>query len=117
MTSIPAVAGAIALAYAGMACLALVMERQHRQLRPGSQRGVPRRANWRMAGLTSLALSLWVSVLTWGPGPGTAAWFGIICAVTLLLVLAITYTPKRVLGSARLAAAVGVPCLLATLSA
>lgn len=115
MTSVFAVAAAAALAYAGMACLAVTTERQHRQLRIGaSQRGNLRRTMWRVAGWMWLALSLWISVLSWGPGPGTVAWFGTFSAVTLLLILAITYKPKRVLGSARLAAIVGLPCLLAT---
>lgn len=115
MTSGFAVVGAGTLAYTGMACLALAMERQHRQLRPGaSQSGIPRRTMWRAAGSMSLALSLWISVLSWGSGPGTVAWFGMFSAVTLLLVLAVTYKPRRVAGSAQLAAIVGLACLLAT---
>lgn len=107
-----AVVGAVALAYAGMTCLAVAMERQHRQLRPGALQHRPRRARWRATGWISLALSLWVIVLAEGAGRGTTSWFGILSAVTLMLVLAIAYAPKWVFGSARLAAAVGLACLL-----
>lgn len=115
MTSVFAVTGAATLSYAGMACLALASERQQRHIRPAaSRRGISRRAVWRVAGVVMLALSLLISLVAWGAGPGTAGWLGMISAVLMPLILAIAYVPTQVRSSAGVAATAGLICVLAT---
>jgi hypothetical protein len=116
VTSAYAIVGALALAHAGMACIALASERQHhRHHASAPQSGKSRRA-LRLAGWMSLALSLWTGVLAWGGGSGAIVWFGMLSAVTLPLILMLTYVPARIFTSALIGAAVGLPCLLIILS-
>lgn len=108
--------GSFALAYAGMSGLALAMDRHHRQLRQtaDSPGAIIRRA-WRLAGWALLALSLWLSLHTWGAAVGAAAWFGVVSAVTLALVLVLPYAPALAWQAAWAAAPLGLVAIVAQL--
>lgn len=86
------------LAYAGLTALCAGFDRHYRQLRP-NRSGFSRRKHLlvRVGGWLLLGLSLWVSGRAWGPGIGWVAWFGLLSGLTVMLVLQLTYAPRRVL--------------------
>lgn len=103
------VTGIFALAHAGMTFLALAMDRHHRQLRPGAvQARQGQRVAWRAAGISMLTSSLWLCMESWGAATGTTAWFGILGAVSLALVLLLAYAPTIALRAGWGAGAAGI---------
>ena len=86
------------IAYAGLTALCAGFDRHYRQLRPSKPGLSPvQHLLFRTSGWLLLGLSLWISVRAWGPGIGWVAWFGILSGMTVLLVLQLTYAPRRIL--------------------
>lgn len=111
MTEALAVACALLLAYAGFAALSLAMPRHHSQLRPA--RSLPNKRDrglYRLAGWCALALAALASILGWGPAIGAVAYFGVLSAAALTLVLLLAYTPRWA-GRLAMAACAGLPLL------
>ena len=103
------------IAYAGLTTLCAGLDRHYRQLRPNRTGFSPHQHLLvRIGGWLLLGLSLWISIFAWGPGIGWVAWFGILSAMTVLLVLQLTYTPTRPL---LLAPGLGALSLLITIAA
>ncbi|MPY69295.1 MAG: DUF3325 family protein [Alphaproteobacteria bacterium] len=85
---------AFILAFAGFAALALAMDRHHRTLfdrAPG--RGAA--LTLRLAGTAGLAASLFACADRWGWAIGAIAWFGVLSAVALGVVLLLAALPRR----------------------
>ena len=103
------------IAYAGLTALCAGFDRHYRQLRPSKPGLSPvQHLLFRTSGWLLLGLSLWISVRAWGPGIGWVAWFGILSGMTVLLVLQLTYTPRRPLLFAPM---LGALSLLMTIAA
>ncbi len=104
---------ALALAFAGMAGLALAMDRHHEQV-TGRAEVVPhtRRRVLRWVGSLLLALSLAACIGAWGATVGVTAWCGFLTAGGLLVGVLLTYAPRlapRVSAATVLVA--GLSCL------
>lgn len=102
--------GSFALAHAGMVGLALAMDRHRRQLRPVTTAAATLR--WRIAGGALLALSLRLSMQTWGASAGLVAWFGVAAAAALALILLLTQAPVTAWRTGWLAGAAGLTVVL-----
>lgn len=98
---------ALALSYAGFACLAMAMKRYSLDmlghvLTLGMQRAV------RVAGLVFLVVSLALCVHRWGGSVGAAVWLGLLTAGALGLGLQLAYKPRLVTLLAMVLAPVGL---------
>lgn len=82
--------GALALCYAGMAALALAMDRHHQQWR-GKDASPAARHVLRAAGALLLAAALWPCVVLWGVGAGLVGWAGFLTAGALMLAFLLPY--------------------------
>jgi hypothetical protein len=97
----------IALTYAGMAALALAIDRHHRQVF-GEDAAQRTRNLMRVAGGSLLVLAIPPCVHLWGAGAGTVAWVGMLTIGALLSVGMLPYWPRRLAPSAAGAAALGL---------
>jgi hypothetical protein len=95
---------ALGLCFAGMAALALAIDRHHKQVF-GGDTPVRRRYLLRIAGALLLALAIVPCVLLWGAGAGLVAWIGMLTEGALLSAVMLPYWPARI---APLAATAGV---------
>lgn len=94
------------LAYAGLAGLALAMDRHHRQVwRRGAS--PPRRMALRLAGAASLGGSLAASAVPAGWGVGIVLWLGLLTAAALGVAMLLAYVGNRRTG--RLAEEIPAP--------
>jgi len=101
------------LAYVGFTLLSLVMDRHRRQLWPSANGWPPRTTHAiRVLGWSLLLLSLWRSIHLWGVGIGLVAWFGALTFAVFVLILQMTYFPRRVTWSAAAALVICVPSVL-----
>lgn len=85
-------------AYAGLAALALAMERYRAQVwlqRPASRT----RSLLQVLGALGLLLSLAACVVQLDWALGLVSWLGVAMSASLLLSLALTYLPRRILVS------------------
>ncbi len=87
----------IGLAYAALAGLCLAMDRHHRQVvgravRPGSALAL------RLAAGVALVLSFAAAVAADGWAFGPVAWFGVLTAAGLGLILLLPYRPRLAVG-------------------
>jgi len=85
------------LCYAGLAVLALALDRHHYQVwrRTPSPKA---RLLLRTFGLSSLAASLAICIEGQGTGLGILAWLGLLTITSLLIALLFTYRPGIVGG-------------------
>ncbi|WMJ68418.1 DUF3325 domain-containing protein [Stenotrophomonas sp. 24(2023)] len=81
---------ALLLAAAGFACLALAMERHHRDV-TGHAPAVPRRRVLRLLGAAALAASLAPSIAAWGVAQGFVGWCGVLAAGAGVMVLWLSF--------------------------
>jgi hypothetical protein len=107
MNHVSIVLTAIALTYAGMAALALAIDRHHRQAF-GADAAPTTRATLRIAGSLLLALAIAPCVHLWGFGAGMVAWTGMLTTGALLAALLLPYWPRKLAPSATGAAALGL---------
>jgi hypothetical protein len=84
---------AIALAYAGLTCLCVAMDRHHRQVF-GRVPAVRTALALRLLGAALLALSVLPSVTSFPGSMGIVAWFGVVTAAGLVLVFTLPYAPR-----------------------
>ncbi|KQV90054.1 hypothetical protein ASD15_25605 [Massilia sp. Root351] len=89
--------GALALCYAGMAALALAMDRHHQQWR-GRDATPLARSSLRVAGALLLAAALLSCSDLWGVGAGVVGWTGFLTAGALILAFLLPYGAR--LGAA-----------------
>lgn len=104
---------ALALAFAGMAGLALAMDRHHEQVTGRAEVPRTRRLVLRWVGGLLLALSQAACIVAWGATVGVTAWCGFLTAGGLLVGVLMTYAPRlapRVSAATVLVA--GVSCLV-----
>tara|TARA_X000001316_G_scaffold6811_1_gene1670 strand:- start:179 stop:460 length:282 start_codon:yes stop_codon:yes gene_type:complete len=81
------------LSFAAWTALAFAMNRHRRDM--GWVRATPvQRIMLRVAGGGLLAASLWACAGHWGWSMGTVAWFGVMTASALSLVLALAFRPR-----------------------
>lgn len=99
--------GALALSYAGMASLALAMDRHHQQWR-GRDAPFALRRTLRTAGALFLAMALLPCIDLWGTGAGIVAWLGLLTAGALLLALLLPYGARLAAALAPVAAISGL---------
>lgn len=85
---------AFALTLIGFAALALAMDRHHRQLWHALPAAWLRRL-LRGAGTLALAAALAACVAGFGRGTGWVAWFGLLSAAAIAVVLPLAYWPRR----------------------
>jgi hypothetical protein len=107
MNYVTIVLTAVALTYAGMAALALAIDRHHRQAF-GADAAPTARNALRGAGSLLLALAVTPCVHLWGPGAGVVAWTGMLTTGALLSTLLLPYWPRKLVPSATGAAALGL---------
>jgi hypothetical protein len=100
-----AMIASFALCYAGLSGLCLAMDKHHRQAlrRSGSAAGA---RGLRAIGGVLLALSGVYSVIAWGASVGPIAWFGMLSAAAVLIVVLLPYAP-RALAHGAVGAGVG----------
>lgn len=96
---------AFSLALAGMAALALAMDRHHEQLTGARDVPVRRRMVLRGAGALLLAASALPCLAAWGPTVGAVAWLGWLSAGALAAVALISAAPRWAARTAGLLAA------------
>jgi len=119
MTAVLAGLASALLAHAGFAALALAMDRHYRSMR-ATRRGCPPRLRSRLraAATLALALSLAAALRAWPPADGAVAWFGLLTAAAIVLVLLLAYRPRAALAggvtAGVLALAAGAAWLVAT---
>lgn len=99
---------ALALSHAGMAGLALAMDRHHEQATGRAE--VPRAQCLVLRAAASLLLALALAACTgaWGATVGFVAWCGFLTAGGLLAGLLFTYRPGLAVRAAALALAAGL---------
>lgn len=107
MNHVTMVLTALALTYAGMAALALTIDRHHRQAF-GADASPRTRDMLRIAGVVLLVLAAPPCVHLWGAGGGTVAWIGMLTTGALLSAGVLPYWPRKLAPSAAGAAALGV---------
>lgn len=101
-------------ALSGFAVLSLAMDRHYedtfgRGTNPGARR------RWMQAGgVIALVLSLAVCLLMAGKAQGWVLWFGELTAGAMVVVLTLTYAPRRAVPLATASAAVALLALLIT---
>lgn len=91
---------AFVLGFAGLAALALAMDRHHRQVWP---RGLPRhrRVLWRLAGVAGLLASFAVCAAQAGWAVGAVLWLGLLSAAAPMVTLVLSYRPDWLARAAR----------------
>ncbi|MFN3579142.1 MAG: DUF3325 domain-containing protein [Pseudomonas sp.] len=82
-------------AYAGLSCLALAMDKHHKQVLPGRRWKAGRAGLVRLVGWFCVLVSLTACVIGLGPGAGLPLWFGILSLAALLLILQLAYAPMQ----------------------
>lgn len=105
MSTLNASITALALAFAGMAALALAMDRHYEQWTGARELPPGRALQLRCLGVPLLAASFVPAWLAWGATAGTVAWLGFVSAGALLAVALISW---RARWAARLAGLAGV---------
>ncbi|MEM7120381.1 MAG: DUF3325 domain-containing protein [Pseudomonadota bacterium] len=105
---------ALSCAYAGFACLALAMDRHHRQLwqRPVGQ---GRRAMLRLAGATLLTTSLVACSAAAGWSTGLVLWFCVLTASGLAFVVLLPLAPRLALAGTLAVIPSGIAAALMTM--
>lgn len=81
---------ALLLATAAFACLALAMERHHRDV-AGHAPAAARRRLLRLLGCAGLAASLAASIGAWGMAWGVVGWCGVLAAAAGAIVLWLSF--------------------------
>lgn len=81
---------ALLLATVGFVCLALAMERHHRDV-TGHAPAAPRRRLLRLLGAAALAASLAPSIAAWGVAQGFVGWCGVLAAGAGAMVLWVSF--------------------------
>ena len=108
MSAILPIVAALTLCCAGMAGLALAMDRHYEQVR--GTRKVPQR--WRKfsrsGGWVLLALALALCVKTWGAGIGVVTWCANLTAGAMAVIWLLPYSPRAVTRLVAVAAGLGV---------
>jgi hypothetical protein len=107
MNYVTIVLTALALTYAGMAALALAIDRHHRQAF-GADAAPRTRDLLRIAGAVLLVLAAPPCVHLWGAGGGTVAWVGMLTIGALLSAGVLPYWARKLAPSAAGSAALGV---------
>ena len=102
-----AIIASFALSYAGLSGLCLAMERHHQQVLQWRGSALWARG-LRTFGWVLLSLSLVCCMAGWGASVGLVAWFGILSAAALLIVLLLPYAPRAIARGAVSATAVGL---------
>ncbi|OZI71548.1 DUF3325 domain-containing protein [Bordetella genomosp. 12] len=105
-----AAATALALVFAGFACLALAMDRHHEQA-TGLDTPALRRALLRLNALALGAAALAVCLQSWGSVVAILVWLGLLSCGAILVTLTLSYLPRR-LPLIALAAAMAALALL-----
>ncbi|MNT28251.1 hypothetical protein D3C72_1639260 [compost metagenome] len=107
MNDIFAIAMALLLMYAGMACLSLATPRHYEQVWGRDPHAGHTRV-LRGAGLLLLGLAVLPCVGLWGDILGMAVWLGWLCAGALLWVGMLSWAPRPAAGTAALAVAISL---------
>lgn len=97
--------------YAGMTGLCLSMERHYRQVFKNAP-VVSRQRLLYCSGWLLLTLAFVYSLKAWGTTFGPIAWFGLLAAVTGVLVILLSYRDRIALALALLGLAWSLACLL-----
>ncbi|WP_312587464.1 DUF3325 domain-containing protein [Comamonas terrigena] len=93
-----------ALALAGMAALALAIDRHHGQLHGDRELSRRRAMLLQLAGVLLLAAAVVPCVQAWGSTVGTVAWLGCLSAGALAVAWGLSVSPRSVAWLALLAA-------------
>ncbi|MDP3169417.1 MAG: DUF3325 domain-containing protein [Polaromonas sp.] len=107
MNAWPMAVTAWCTAFSGFAALSLAMDRHHedsygRGMSPGVRRP------WlRLAGTVALLLSLAACLVIQGPTQGWVLWLGVLTAGALVLVVVLSYVPRRAASLAAVAGMLG----------
>ena len=99
---------ALALAHAGMAGLALAMDRHYEQATGHAEVPRAQRLALRVAASLLLMLSLAACTGAWGATVGFVAWWGFLTACGLMAGLLLTYGPRLAVRAAALALVAGL---------
>ncbi len=99
---------ALALCYAGMAALALAMDRHHEQVTGQGDVPGPRRQALRWGGGLLLALALAACAAAWGLTVGLVAWCGFLTAGGLAVAWLLPYAPRQAAVAALAALLLGL---------
>jgi len=82
---------ALLLAAAAFACLAMAMERHHRDVAGHAPSPAPRRRPLQVLGVVGLAASLMASIAAWGVAQGFVGWCGVLAAGAGAMVLWLSF--------------------------
>lgn len=102
-----AIAMALLLTYAGMACLALATPRHYHQVWTRNPHAAHTRV-LRGAGALLMGLAILPCVGLWGDALGMMVWLGWLCAGALLWFGKLSWTPRPAAGAAALAVAISL---------
>lgn len=104
---------AFSAALTGLSALSLAMDRHHEDCLGRGRVPSPALRRWlRSGGALGLVLSLWAAIAGYGSAQGWVFWFGAMTVAALVVVLTLTYAPRRALALLRVA---GMLALLSAL--
>lgn len=87
---------AFSAALTGFSALSLAMDRHHEDCHGRGNLPSPVLRRWlQLGGAIGLVLSLWAAIAGYGSAQGWVFWFGAMTVAALIVVLTLTYAPRR----------------------
>ncbi|MES2688313.1 MAG: DUF3325 domain-containing protein [Pseudomonadota bacterium] len=115
MSAWPLAVTAWCTAFSGFAALGLAMDRHHEDSYGRGKSPGARRPWLRAAGTLGLLLSLLACLAIQGPTQGWVLWLGVLTAGALVLVVVLSYAPRRAASLAAVAGMLGASMALLAL--